>query len=74
MYNSLREKLGEEQAQKLTLFVEQQVERSFEKEKEHLATKGDILATKALISETKAEILKWIFLMFAPFYVGMIVF
>jgi len=33
-----------------------------------------MIATKQDLSETKAELLKWMIILFAPFYVGMIVF
>ena len=65
LYNLLRSKIGETEAKTLTEFIE--VKDSFEQEKSHLATKQDI-------SEAKAELLKWMIVLFAPFYVGMIVF
>ena len=45
---------------------------------DRLATKEDIARLEGLInskvSEAKADILKWMIVLFAPFYVGMIVF
>ena len=67
LYNLLKTKIGEVEAKTLTEFIEVKVKDSFEQEKSHLATKQDI-------SEAKAELLKWMIVMFAPFYVGMIVF
>ena len=78
MYNLLREKIGDQQAKLLTDYVEQCTVESFEKERGYLATKLDIaeLRTelKTEISAAKTEMLKWMIVLFMPFYVGMIVF
>ncbi len=67
LYNLLKEKIGEQQAKALTEYVEQKVDASFENAKENLGTKKDLY-------ETKAGFLKWMIVLFAPFYIGMIVF
>ena len=85
MYNLLREKIGDQQAKLLTDYVEQCTVESFEKERGYLATKIDIAGVKTDIAEIKAELkteisaaktemLKWMLMLFMPFYVGMIVF
>lgn len=78
MYNLLRDKIGEPQAKALTEYVENKVETKFERAKEQLATKEDIVRLKGdlevKISDTKAELLKWMIVLFIPFYIGMIVF
>jgi len=81
MYNLLREKIGDQQAKTLTDYVEQCAWQSIEREKDRLATKEDIYAVKQDIAtvqqsvvEVKAELLKWMMVLFMPFYVGMIVF
>ena len=61
MYNILKVKLGEKEAKALTEYVESKVENSIKKEK-------DVLATKLDLSETKSEIIKWMFI----FWVGQI--
>ena len=60
-YNILKVKLGEKEAKALTEYVESKVENSIKKEK-------DVLATKLDLSETKSEIIKWMFI----FWVGQI--
>ena len=61
-YNILKVKLGEKEAKALTEYAESKVENSIMKEK-------DVLATKLDLSETKSEIIKWMFI----FWVGQIV-
>ncbi len=54
--------------------VEQKVEMTFDSAKESLATKEDIGIARKEIAEAKADLLKWMIVLFAPFYIGMIVF
>ena len=57
-------------------------ERSFNKDIESLrqemrmtfATKDEVTKLDVKLSETKAEILRWMIVLFMPFYVGMIAF
>jgi hypothetical protein len=42
--------------------------------KDVLATKEDIYRLQVEMKEQKADILKWMIVLFAPFYIGMIVF
>ena len=74
LFTVLKDKLGEQQAKMLTEYVEYKVTDSFDRAKDHLATKEDIAKLDTKISETKADILKWMIALFAPFYIGMIVF
>ena len=69
MFNILKVKLGEKEAKALTEYVESRVEKSFEKEKNRLATKEDILEIKVEMKEQKSEIIKWMFI----FWIGQIV-
>ncbi len=75
MYNLLREKIGDQQAKALTDYVTQQVETTFEKQKNLLATKADIADLKAStkedvadlkvrIAEAKSDTIKWVFTFF----------
>ena len=57
----LREKIGEEQAESLAAFVETKVKEEVDSKKESLATKEDL-------ANTKAEIIKWMFI----FWIGQI--
>ena len=61
MYTILKGKLGENEAKALTEYIESKVDKTFDKEK-------SILATKVDLSETKAEIIKWMFI----FWIGQI--
>ena len=54
--------------------IEETIDVKFKEETKDLATKLDILQTKSEISEAKSEILKWMFALFLPFYIGMIMF
>ena len=81
LYELLKPKLGEVETKALVRSLDQVpavVESTFDKrwdiEKKSLATKEDTLKIETKIAETKAELLKWMFMLFAPFYVGMIVF
>ncbi|WP_310380994.1 hypothetical protein [Flavobacterium sp.] len=61
MYNILKGKLGENEAKSLTEYVESKGERTFEKEK-------DVLATKEDLANVKSDIIKWMFI----FWIGQI--
>lgn len=81
LYNLLKDKIGEKEAQALTEYISVQVEEKLADKKDVLATKEDIFRVQNQISdlrvemkEQKAELLKWMIVLFAPFYIGMIVF
>ena len=61
MYNILKGKLGENEAKALTEYIESKVERTFDKEK-------DVLATKEDLANVKSDIIKWMFI----FWIGQI--
>lgn len=61
MYNILKGKIGENEAKALTEYVESKVERTFDKEK-------DVLATKEYLANVKSDIIKWMFI----FWIGQI--
>lgn len=61
MYNILKGKLGETEAKALTEYVESKVEKTFDKEK-------DVLATKEDLANAKSDIIKWMFI----FWIGQI--
>ena len=80
LYDLLRIKIGETEAKTLTEYIEVKVKDSFEQEKNNLASKEDVYVLKKDIAQlrieianSKSELLKWMIVMFAPFYVGMIV-
>ncbi len=81
LYNILRIKIGEKEAQALTEYIGAHVEEKIAEKKDTLSTKDDIhlvkediLQLKAEIKDQKAELLKWMIVLFTPFYIGMIVF
>ena len=85
LYNLLRIKVGEKEAQAITEYISVQVDEKITEKKDTLATKEDIYQLKQEIfklreelrvemKEQKAELLKWMIVLFAPFYIGMIVF
>jgi len=74
LFNLLKTKIGEQEAKVLVEYVETKVEKSIAERTTTLATKEDTARIETKIAEPKAELLKWMILLFAPFYVGMIVF
>lgn len=85
LYNLLREKVGEKEAQAITEYIVVQVDEKLAEKKDIFATKEDIYQLKQEMAklreelrgemkEQKAELLKWMIVLFAPFYIGMIVF
>jgi hypothetical protein len=69
LYEALTEHLGKEKARTLTEYIESKVEKKFTDEKRAIVSE-----IEAKISETKADLLKWMIVLFAPFYVGLIAF
>ena len=59
LFNTLKTKLGEQEAQTVVEGIKSAVKEEFEVKKEILATKQDL-------SEVKAEIIKWMFI----FWIG----
>ena len=68
MYDMLRVKLGEQEAQSFVQNFEESFQEKFEDQKEILATKADIADVRIELREFKAEIIKWMFI----FWVGTI--
>ena len=54
--------------------IEQVIYNKFQSEKDRLATKENIAHLETKIIQSKSDILKWLIVLFLPFYVGMIVF
>ena len=65
VYDLLKTNLGEKAAKSLVAFVEPEVETKFEQKKDILATKEDIANVRVEIRESKAELIKWMFIFFA---------
>lgn len=64
----------EEEAEQLVTSIEQVIDNKFQSEKDRLATKENIAHLETKIIQSKSDILKWLIVLFLPFYVGMIVF
>ncbi len=72
LFRILKERLGEKEAESLVDFVDAKLKENNEANSRLLATKEDLKdeigATKILIAETKAELIKWMFI----FWVGQV--
>ncbi len=64
LYNVLKAKLGESEAQTVVEGIKQEVKNQVEEQKDVLATKQDILRIELKIADTKVDIIKWVFAMF----------
>lgn len=69
LYELLSAKVGKETAENLTIFIESKIETDLESKTKHLATKEDLAQglgrLDAKISETKSELMKWMFIYWA---------
>ncbi len=74
LFEVLSQQLGAEKAKSLVQYVEAKVDKRLEDKTNVFSTKEDIAKLETKIAESKAELLKWMIILFAPFYVGMIVF
>jgi len=59
LFQLLKEKLGEKEAQTLVEYVETRVEKEFDSKKDSLATKEDL-------ANVRSDVIKWMFI----FWVG----
>ncbi|KIA90877.1 hypothetical protein OC25_24155 [Pedobacter kyungheensis] len=62
LFQILKLKLGEKEAEELVSFVKDEVKAEFENKREILATKEDIANTKEYILQVKSELSKSIYL------------
>ena len=75
LYNiALKHFKNETDATSFVKEIEVVVDNKFDTQKNLLATKDDITTVRIEAREQKADLLKWMIILFAPFYVGMIVF
>jgi hypothetical protein len=68
LYELLKAKLGEKEAEAFVEILEKKVDDKFEEAKQVLATKEDIARLDIKIAEAKAELIKWMFI----FWIGQI--
>lgn len=68
----------ENKAKEIVANIEYIIENKFNDEKNKLVTKEDLAkeigSVKVEIATVQSTLIKWMFVMFAPFYIGMIVF
>ena len=68
----------ESKAKEIITNIEYIIDNKFNDEKNKLATKEDLAKeigdVKLEVAKVQSTLLKWMFAMFAPFYIGMIVF
>lgn len=62
LYELLSAKLGKENAENLTTFIESKINQEMESRIQNLATKEDIANLDIKIEATKSEIIKWSFI------------
>jgi hypothetical protein len=72
LYDLLSEQLGKEKAKTLVSFVETKIEEGLSEKTTVFATKEDIAKLDTKISESKAEIMKWMFGAFAMLMLAII--
>ena len=68
LFKILKERLGEKEAEALVDFVDNKLKENNDVNSKILATKEDIAVTRTLIADTKAELIKWMFI----FWVGQV--
>ena len=66
LYQALRLKLGDKEAEELVSFVKAEVKSELEAKTSQFASKQDIADVRREIAEVKADIIKWMFL----FWIG----
>ena len=68
LFRILKERLGEKEAEALVEFVDAKFKDQNESNTKVLATKEDIAVTRTMIADTKAELIRWMFI----FWIGQI--
>ena len=68
LFELLKAKIGEKEAEAFIDILEKRVDKKFEDAKDTLATKEDIANMEIKLANTKAEIIKWMFI----FWIGQI--
>ena len=60
LFNALKTKLGDKQAEELVSFVKVKVENEINEQSSRFSTKEDILKLETKLAETKVDIIKWV--------------
>jgi hypothetical protein len=74
LYEILKLKLGDKEAEALVEFVESKLKDNDERNLQILATKDDIRKLDVKIAETRADLIKWMFIFWATQLVAMFTF
>jgi len=72
LYEILRQKLGNAEAEALVGFVDLKLKAAHEDNVKNLATKEDIKNVELKIFETKTDIIRWVFAFFIPLMLAII--
>ena len=64
LFNALKLRLGEKEAEELVTFVKQKVENEIDDKASKFSTKDDISKLETKLAETKVDIIKWVFSFF----------
>lgn len=62
LYSLLSDKVGKETAENLTSFIEEKIKDEVENKSQALATKEDTARLDLRISDSRSEIIKWMFI------------
>ena len=68
LYELLADKVGKETAENLTEYIETKIKQGVEDNSKSLATKEDVAKVYTKISESKSEVIKWMFI----FWIGQV--
>ena len=69
LYDLLSDRVGKEAAENLTIFIEQKINTELENKTQIFAIREDISNLKSQIEQSKADIIKWMFI----FWIGQVV-
>lgn len=69
LYSLLSEKVGKETAENLTGYIESKIKEEFDNKSDALATKNDIANVELKIAESRADMIKWMFI----FWIGQVI-
>lgn len=61
LFNALKKKLGEQEAEQLVGFVKTQIRQEIQEQLPHIATKEDISKLETKIAQTESKLILWAF-------------
>lgn len=65
LFNLLKNKFGDKEAEEIVSLIKSQVDENFEARKDTLATKNDIAELKINIAKTETKLILWAFIFWA---------